>query len=167
MTRGFWTAPVLVAVAGIVLLLAGGAGWVSGTDSREIGGVVVDEPVDRPGTEYAPVVVVFGLVGLLGGAALAAVRGRGRRILGAVVAVTGLVATGLVGLGIAGASAAAGGLTPAPLLSLVAAAALAAGGLLAVRGPARPPGASRYRVEQELAADDEWDLAADDQRGDV
>jgi hypothetical protein len=150
-------------VAGLVLLLAGGGAWVSSVDRRSVGGVVVAEPEDTPGTAYAPLAVVLGLGAVAGGVALAGSRGRVRRVTGVVVALVGVVALAVVAEGLLDARTAEGRLTPAPFFALVAGVALAVAGVAAVRGHDRPPRASQYRVAAERAGDDEWSLAADEE----
>jgi hypothetical protein len=159
-TRSFWAGPVVALLSGLVLLTAGAAGWVSGVDTRDVGGVVLREPTATSGTVFAPLAVAFGLAGLLGGAVLGFVRARPRRILGAVVALAGIGAVAVVAAGVVTASRADGQLTPAPFLALAAAVGLAVGGGAAVSGVRRPPQASRYRVPDERSEDDEWSLAA-------
>lgn len=160
--KGYWAPALLGVLGGLVLLVAAAAGWVDTVAERDVGGVTVTEPESTSGTVYAPVAVALGLGGLVGGAVLAVLRGKGRRIAG--VAVAGIGTGGLiaVGLGIARASAVEGRITPAPFLALVAATALVAAGVAAARGAARPPAASRYRVADERSTDDEWTLAARD-----
>ena len=163
MTRSFWAAPAVATVAGLVLLLAAAAGWVSGEDARDVGGVLVTEPVTISGTQFAPTAVVFGLAGLLGGIALGVLRGAVRRGAAGLVALLAVAAFAVLAVGITRALRAEGTLTPVPFLALAAAAGLLVAGVAAVRAPARPPQRSRYRVEGEHAADDEWTLAGDDQ----
>ena len=163
MTRSFWAPAALAVGAGLLLLLTAAAGWVDGVDARDVGGVVVREPTSSSGTQFAPSGVVFGLVALLGGVGLGFVRGTPRRITGGAVALTGVAAIAVLAVGVTRATAAEGTLTPAPMFALVCAAAVAVAGWLALRGPGRPPAASRYRVEGEQPGDDEWSLAADDE----
>lgn len=161
MTHNFWAAPAVALLAGLVLLGAGAAEWVAGTATRDIGGVVVREQTGASGTTFAPLAVAFGLGGLFGGALLAVTRSGLRRMLGGVVAAAGAGGLAVVVAGTLEASAAEGRLTPAPFFAMTAAAAVAVAGVAALRGlrPA-PPAASRYRVEDERPADDEWTLAA-------
>lgn len=163
MNRSFWTAPSLAVIGGLALLLAAGAGWVAGVDSREVSGVVLDEPTTTSGTAFAPAAVVAGLVGLGGGALLGVLRGASRRGAGLVVSAAGLFGLVVVARGLLEASQADGAMTPAPFFAAAAAVALVAAGASGARGPARPPVASRYRVSEERPADDEWSLAADEE----
>jgi len=160
-TRSFWAAAALAIVAGLVLLVAAAGGWVSGEEARDMGGVVVTEPTSTPGTRFAPTAVVFGLAGLAGGVLLGVLRGMPRRLAGAVVGLTGLGAVAVVVVGLGRAAGADGILGPAPYAAVAGAVGIAVAGALALRGPARPPARSRYRVEGEQAEDDEWDLATD------
>lgn len=153
----------MAVLAGLVLLLAAGAGWVTGVDSREVSGVVLDEPTTTSGTVFAPAAVVAGLVGLVGGALLGVLRALARRGAGAAVAAAGVFGLVVVVRGLLEAAQAEGSTTPAPFFAAAAAAALVAAGALGTRGPARPPAASRYRVSDERPADDEWSLAADEE----
>ena len=162
MTRSFWVPPVVVIVAALVLLLTGAAAWVATTEERSVGEVVVTEPDDISGTQFAPEAVVAGLAGLVAGVALALVRGKARRVVAAATAVIGVVGVAVVAVGLFSAAQSGGRLTPAPLFAVVAALAVAAGGSAALRGPARPPIASRYRVAEEQSGDDEWSLASGD-----
>lgn len=162
MRRSFW-APAAIAVgAGLLLLLTSAAGWVDGVDARDIGGVVVREPTSTSGTQFAPSGVVFGLVALAGGVALGFIRGGARRIVGVVVALSGMAAVVVLAAGVAKAAGAKGSLTPAPAFAVACAVAVTFAGWLALRGPGTPPVASRYRVEQEQPGDDEWSLATED-----
>lgn len=164
MTRSFWAAPAVATIAGLVLLLAAAAAWVAGEDAREIGGVVVTEPVATSGTQFAPTAVVFGLVGLLGGVALGAVRGTARRVVGLILAATAAGAVAVLAVGVRRALGDEGVLTPAPYFALAAAGGLLVAGVATLRGPQRPPDRSPYRVAEERSGDDEWNLAggADD-----
>lgn len=162
MTRSFWAPAALAVAAGLLLLLAAAAGWVDGVDARDIGGVVVREPTSTSGTQFAPNGVVAGLAALLGGVMLAVVRGRARRIAGVAVGLVGAAGLTALGIGIMRASGADGQLTPAPAFAVVCALGVVLAGWLALRGPQHPPAASRYRVEAERPADDEWSLASED-----
>lgn len=159
MTRSFWAPAAIAIVAGLLLLLSSAAGWVDGVDARDVGGVVVSEPTSTSGTQFAPTGVVAGLAALLGGVVLAIVRGPGRRIAGIAVGAIGIAGVVALALGISRAAAADGALTPAPALALLCAVGVALSGLVALRGPGRPPVTSRYRVEGERPLDDEWSLA--------
>lgn len=161
MTGSFWAAPALAVVAGLLLLLSSAAGWVDGVDARDVGGVVVREPTSTSGTVFAPTGVAFGLGGLLGGVLLGVLRAAPRRAAGAGLTVGALAALGLLAVGLGRANGADGAVTPAPLFALASAVGLAGAGWFAVRGPARPPVASRYRVEGEQPADDEWSTAVE------
>lgn len=165
MSRSFWMPPVVAIVAGLVLLLAGAAPWVTTTVERSVGGVVLTEPDDTPGTDFAPGAVAAGLAGLVLGIGLAAVRGRLRRVVGVVLGAAGVVGAVLVAAGVAHAIDGGGRITPAPFFAGLAALALCAAALSAVAGLARPPSQSRYRVAEERSEDDEWSLAADDDAG--
>ena len=162
MTRTFWFAPVLALLCGLVLLAAGAAEWVTGTASRDIGGVVVREQTGSPGTMFAPLAVAFGLSGMFAGALLAVTRSRARRVVGAVVAAAGAGAVAVVIAGALEAGRAQGQLTPSPFFALAAAGGICGAGLAALRALRAPPAASRYRVEGEQPVDDEWSLAARD-----
>ena len=158
--KSFWGPPVLAMVAGLVLLVGTAAGWVDVIEEREIGGVTIAEPASVSGTSYAPAAVAIGLGVVVAGALLAVVRGRARRVAGALLAGIGIGALVIVGLGLANASAAGGTVTASPFFALLAGVVVLGAGLAAVRGPARPLAASRYRVESEQSVDDEWTLAA-------
>lgn len=162
MTRSFWAPATIAVVAGLLLLLSAAAGWVDGVDARDVGGVVVREATSTSGTQFAPAGVVVGLAALLGGVALALARGRAHRLVGAAVALLGIAGAVALAAGIARATSAEGQLTPAPAFAVVCTAGVALAGWLAVRGPQRPPAASRYRVEGEQSLDDEWSLASED-----
>lgn len=162
MTRSFWAAPAVATVAGLVLLLAAAGAWVAGEDARDVGGVLVTEPIALSGTQFAPTAVVFGLAGLLQGVALGAARGAPRRIVAGLLGATAVGAIVVLGVGISRALRADGVLTPAPYFALAAAGALLVAGVAAFRSPGRPPDRSRYRVADERAADDEWTLAANE-----
>jgi hypothetical protein len=165
-TRSFWAAPAVATVAGLVLLLAAAGAWVAGEDARDVGGVVVTEPVSISGTQFAPTAVVFGLAGLFGGIALGLLRGAARRVAAALVSLTAVTAVVVLAVGLGRAMEADGALTPAPWFALAAALGLLVAGGAALRAPRRPPDRSRYRVEAERAEDDEWTLAAGDTESD-
>ena len=162
MTRSFWAAPAVATVGGLVLLLAAAAAWIVGEDARDVGGVLVTEPIALSGTQFAPTAVVFGLAGLVQGVVLGVARGAVRRTAAAFLVATAIAAVAVLGIGISRAVAAEGALTPAPFFAVAAAGALLVAGVAAFRVPARPPDRSRYRVAEERAADDEWTLAADE-----
>lgn len=162
MRRSFWAPPVVATLSGLVLLLAAAGAWVAGQDARDMGGVLVTEPVATSGTRFAPTAVVLGLAGLLTGVALGAVRGAARRWVGVVVAVIGIGTVAVLVVGVSRALADEGALTPAPYFAITAAGALLVAGLGAFRGPDRPPDRSRYRVASEQSGDDEWSLASDE-----
>lgn len=160
MTRSFWAAPGVATIAGLVLLLAAAGAWVAGEDVREIGEVLVTEPVAMSGTQFAPTAVVFGLAGLLGGVVLGLTRGAARRVVAGLTVATAAGAIAVLALGLGRALQADGAVTPAPYFALAAAFALLVAGIAGVRGPQRPPDRSRYRVAEEHAVDDEWGLAS-------
>lgn len=162
MKRSFWAPAVTVIVAALVLLLAGAGAWVTTVEERSVGDVVVTEPEDVSGTEFAPGAMVVGLAGLGAGIVLALVRGPARRVIAAVAVLLGLAGVVSVATGIVAATGSDGRLTPAPPFAAAAAAGMAVGGAAALRAPARPPTASKYRVAEEQTADDEWSLAAND-----
>lgn len=158
--RSFWAAPIVAIGGGLILLLAGGSAWVARDEIRQIGDLAVREPVTVPGTEYAPLVVVLGLAGLLLGTVMAVVRGFVHRGVGASVGLAGLAAVAVTVVGITRAAGAEGIVTPAPYAAGAGATALVVAGIMALRGPVRPPVRSRYRVAAEHAEDDEWDTAS-------
>ena len=168
MTRNFWSAPALALVAGLVLLVAGGAEWVTTIQTVDVGsGVSVPERGGSPGTQHAPLAVAFGLGGIVGGAVLGFVRSGIRRVAGAVVAAIGAGGLAVVVAGTIAAAGVSGRLTPAPFFALAGAAGIAVAGVAALRGVRTPPESSRYRVAEERPVDDEWSLAADDSASDA
>ncbi len=122
----------------LVALVAGAAGWVAGETSRTVGGLVLVEPTSTPGTVVAPVVVALALAGLVGGALVGMLRGRGRRAAGVGVVLVGVACLVAVAAGAVRAVRLHGALTPAPALAGLGSAAVVAGGALAARG-SRPP----------------------------
>lgn len=166
--RRAWTLPIVLAVVGgIVALATAAAGWSRVVVSRDVGGVAVSEATATAGTTLAPLVVPLGLAAFVLGCLLAVVRGAARRLLAAVVAVAGAL---LAGTAVEGSlRAAAGDATPtaAPFVALAGAVAVLAGGALGLAGPARPPARTPYTIDAaERAADDEWELASDEDRDD-
>lgn len=163
MTRNFWSAPALALVAGLILLVAGGAEWVTTIETVDVGsGVVLPERTGSAGTQFAPLAVAFGLGAIVGGGLLGFARSTARRAAGAVVAAVGAGGLAVVAVGTTTAAGAPGQLTPAPFFAMAGAVAVTLAGVAALRGVRTPPQSSRYRVADERPVDDEWSLAAED-----
>ncbi|MDQ3710463.1 MAG: Trp biosynthesis-associated membrane protein [Actinomycetota bacterium] len=156
--RRGWLLPILAVLAGgLVLLLAGAADWTAGIVTRRVGEVAVSEAAGTSGTRLAPAVVPLGLLALAAGVALAALRGLTRRGAALLALATGMGTIGTVVAGAAGQT----GLTVAPFVAGFAAAVVATGGVLGLRGPTHPPSRTRYTIDEaQRPADDEWYLAS-------
>lgn len=155
--RGLLSAVTLLAVGGALLLVAGGRAW-STTATRSPG--FPEVVVTSTGSELAPLVVATGVLALAAAAALAAVRGWGRRILGVVVALAG--AATLVQV-LAASTPPVAGAGPSgemildgslwwPLAGVAALLVAAAGVLIAVRGGGWPAMGSKYDRDPPSAA---------------
>lgn len=167
---GRGTPPLAVALAvvgGLVLVGATSGNWVVAEGVRDVGGVELVVPQGTPGLRLAPQGVAAGVLAALAGLALAVARGRGRRLIGGLLVLTGLVAAAVVGLGVSRGLAEPGQLTPAPWIALGGAATVGAAGIAAWRRPAPPPAlGDRYTLEGDEAADDaEWRLASSEAPG--
>lgn len=164
------TPPLAVALAvvgGLVLVGATSGDWVAAERVRDVGGVELAAPQGTPGLELAAQAVAAGVLGALAGLALAVARGRGRRLIGGLLLLTGLVAAAVVALGVSRGLGEPGRLTPAPWVALAGAAMVGAAGIVALRRPAPPPAlAQRYTLEgDEAAGDAEWRLASEEDSG--
>ena len=155
--RGLLTAITVLAVGGALLLVSGGRAW-STTTTRSPGFPEVVVP--STGTELAPLVVATGVLALAAAAALVAVRGWGRRILGAVVAVAGVATLVQVlaastppvkGAGSSGELILDGSLWW-PLAGAAALLVAGAGVLIALRGSGWPAMGSKYDRDRPSAA---------------
>lgn len=156
----------LAVVGGLVLVGATSGNWVMAESVRDVGGVELVAPQGTTGLEVAPQAVAAGVLGALGGLALAVARGRGRRLIGVLLLVAGASACVVVGVGVTRSLAEPGRLTPAPWIALGGAGMVVAAGVVAWRRPSPPPAlGDRYTVEGDEAADDEWRLASDEGSG--
>jgi uncharacterized membrane protein (TIGR02234 family) len=148
MRRGPLLASLLCVVGAFVVLVGAGREWVV----VEVAGdaLLPGRSVDVDGSDLAPGLRALGLVGLAGVPALAASRGRGRRVVGLVVLLTGagvvavttrLVAAGLgdrarLTAAVRDAGEGTTGATPWPYVTALGGLLLVAGGLLVMlRGP--------------------------------
>ena len=88
MRRGPLPAALLLVVGAFVVLVGAGRAWVV----VDVAGTALlpGRSVDVDGADLSPGLRALGLVGLAGVPALAASRGRGRRVVGLVVLLTGL-----------------------------------------------------------------------------
>lgn len=155
----------LALVGGLVVAGATSGHWVTAEELRAVGGVEVREPQGTAGIDLAPQGVAAGVLGALGGLALVVARGRGRRLVGVLLGLTGVATVGIVALGVRAALDEPGQLTAAPGLAVLGGLAVAAGGLVALRRPAPPPVlGARYSIDEDAATeDDEWGMAGEDQ----
>lgn len=162
--------PVAVGLAvlgGLVLVGATSGNWVMAEGVRDVGGVELAAPQGTTGLELAPQGVAAGVLGALGGLALAGARGRGRRLIGILLLLAGLGAGVVAIMGVNRGLAEPGHLTAAPWIALGGAGMIVAAGVVAWRRPSPPPAlGDRYTVEGDEAADDEeWRLASDEGSG--
>ena len=162
MSGRFWVPPTLAVLGGLLVIAATAAPWIAGTDTRDIGGVVVSEAVTTSGLEFASAAVAAGLGALVAGAVLAVLRGMSRRVAGVVVVGVGVLTVVLLVQGMVLVTMEGGELTAGPWIAVVGAVAVAVGGVLAALRTTAPPAASPYRVGDERSTDDEWTLAADE-----
>lgn len=141
---------LLVLVGAALLFLAGGREWATGT-------LAAQAPLPSTRLVATGSTVVNGLsglavLGLAGLAAVAATKGRGRALVGALLAAAGIVTVAVVVRALAGGApkaldtaAADGSFTVWPFVSLVAGLLLTAGGLtVAVRGQRWAALSTRY-----------------------
>jgi uncharacterized membrane protein (TIGR02234 family) len=165
--RGLLTAISLLAVGGALLLVSGGRAW-STTTTRSPG--FPEVVVSTTGAAVAPLVVATGVLALAAAAALVALRGWGRRILGVLVAMAG--AATLIQV-VTASTPSASGAGPAgdmvldgslwrPLAAAAAALVTGAGALIAVRGGRWPAMGAKYERDRGAASarpadpDDTW-----------
>jgi tryptophan-associated transmembrane protein len=156
-----WTLLVLAVLGG--LLLAGGtvASWVVAEGTRQVAEVSVPDARQTTGVAFAPLAVPVGVLAALCGLALAL--RAGRRAVGAVIALLGIIGAVALAVGLIQALADAGQLTIGPAVAAAGAGGLIAAGWLAVRRPPRPDLPSRYTVEAaRQASDHEWQLASEE-----
>ena len=157
--RGLLTAITLLAVGGALLLVSGGRAWSTAT-TRSPG--FPEVVVSSTGAQVAPLVTATGVLALAAAAALVAVRGWARRLLGVVEALAG-VAT-LVQVLVASTPPVTGTGSSGEVIldgslwwSVAAAAGLlvaGAGVLIALRGGGWPAMGAKYERERGPAASD-------------
>ncbi|HVL99421.1 MAG TPA: Trp biosynthesis-associated membrane protein [Egibacteraceae bacterium] len=159
MSRRTPLAAALAVVGGLVLAGATTGDWVVADRVREVGGVALVDPRATPGVAMAPQAVAAGVLGTFAGLALAVARGRGRRLVGALLVIVGVGGGAVLAAGVTRAAREPGDLTAAPWIAAAGAAALVAAGVVAWRRPAPPPAlGKRYSLEG-AEDDDEWELA--------
>ncbi|WP_165492298.1 Trp biosynthesis-associated membrane protein [Egibacter rhizosphaerae] len=157
-------AVALVVAGGVALIGSATADWVTATRTVDIGEVPVPETRALEGTAFAPLAVVWGVLATVSGIALAAVRGRLRRLVGLVTLLVGVAA----GAGIARGTVAALGLDAAiaagPGVGALGVVAVLGGGALAARGDPAPRLSSRFDLgpDEDGEPGDEWALAGGD-----
>jgi len=158
-----------VALAGVGgLLVAGGtaAEWVRREEVRDVGGVLLPEVTEVPGTQLAGGLVGVGVAAVVLGLVLLGARGRARAVVGAVLGAAGLAGLGLLAAGLAAAAALPGGLTAGPGVAGIGVAAVLGGAVAVVRRPAaRPSLPARYALDDggadpEAGSAAEWDRAS-------
>lgn len=172
------------ALAGLVTLAATTADWFVDTGARQVGGIPIAQLESITGAELRPGLMLIGLVLLLAAVPIGVARGRLKRVVGAAVAVIGVVGAGLTLATVFGAADVPGALQSSVWVALAGSLAGAASGLLAVGRPHRgatlparfdvgsqsgaghlpgdvePPAAKPDRG----APEDEWEMAADEAR---
>lgn len=165
--RTGWPAAVLGAVAGLVVLGATTAAWVTRREVGDIGGVAVEQVTTVSGAEVQPALMLVGLVLVLAAVAVAFVAGRPRRVLGAVAATAGLVGVVLAVLGAVEASTRDGALQPAAWWAVAGSVLGVAAGAVALRRPERRAALpARFDLDARPGDGagepvDEWNLAAE------
>ncbi|MGH8931737.1 MAG: hypothetical protein ACRDZO_14210 [Egibacteraceae bacterium] len=152
-------AAAILAVLGGLLLVGGVVGdWVVRDAPRQIGDLTVREVVQTSGTQFAVAAIPAGVLAMLCGPLLAF--GRARVIGGVLAAILGLGGGAIVAAGTIEAVQATGALAQGPAVAATGALGVLAAGLLALRRSANSPQASRYTVEG--VEDREWELAAEE-----
>lgn len=167
MDHGRRSPPLAVALAvvgGLLLVGATSGNWVVAEQLREVGGVPLAVPEGTAGVELAAQGIATGVLAALGGLGLTVARGRGRRVLGALLCLVGAATVVVVALGVVRALEEPGGLTAGPWVAGLGAVATVAAGVLAWRRPAPPPALSeRYSIDDATGQDDgEWGIASDE-----
>jgi hypothetical protein len=164
-SRDSAAAPVVGVAAAMVFAGALAATWVEQRLTRTVGDVAVAETQTTTGMELVPLGVVVGLVAMLCGIGVLAMRGSARRVAAVLLAIAGGGALAAAAVGVLRAIATDGRVTVAPWIAAPAAAAVVAAGILG-RGSTGRRMPTRYDVD--VAPDDpEWQMAADpgDNRG--
>ncbi len=157
-TRGLLLALLLCVVGSAIVLGATGRPWVRrearvSSPTPERPDAFVTTTSERTGADVAPGVRALGLVSLAGGAALLGSRGRGRQVVGAVLASAG-VGTAYLAVRVDHA-----GRTGAVATAAAAGLVVAAGGMVTmVNGSAWPALGARYE-RSETAPRDRDELA--------
>jgi hypothetical protein len=162
--RSVVAAVLLMVVAGLAVAGGAVADWVVEEITVEVAGLQLPDYVTTTGLELVPALLPLGLVAAVGGAVVAALRGRARRVAAGVVAALGVVALAVVPFGLVAAADIPGGLTPAPALSAVGAVGVVAGAALALRRRQEQPALSaRYDLDGRAGEDaEEWSLASEE-----
>lgn len=154
----------LAVIGGLLLVGATSGNWVMAEQVREVGGVPLAEPEGTAGVELAAGGIATGVLAALGGLGLIAARGRGRRVLGALLCLVGAATIVVVAVGVVRALDEPGRLTAAPWVAGLGAVATAGAGVVAWRRPAPPPALSdRYSIDDPPGSDvGEWGIASDE-----
>ncbi len=135
--------------------------WVTTTLRREVAGAEVTEEITTAGAEFASLSVGLGVAAVLAGLALVPARGRPRRLVGGLVAMTGAVGLIDVAQATLAATEAEGSLSSMPgLAALGAVAVVAAGAYAAKRDRPGQTLPERFDVGG-TEPDDEWHRAVD------
>lgn len=154
----------LAVIGGLLLVGATSGDWVVAEQVREVGGVPLTEPEGTAGVELAAQGIATGVVAALGGLGLIVARGRGRRVLGALLCLVAAATVVVVAVGVVRALGDPGQLTAAPWVAGLGALATAAAGVVAWRRPTPPPALSdRYSIDDPADSDvGEWGIASDE-----
>ncbi|MEX0658417.1 MAG: Trp biosynthesis-associated membrane protein [Egibacteraceae bacterium] len=154
----------LAVIGGLLLVGATSGNWVVTEQVREVGGVPLAEPEGTAGIALAARGIAAGVLAVLGGLGLIVARGRGRRVLGALLCLVGTVTVVVVAVGVVRALDAPGRLTTAPWVAGLGAVAIAGAGVVAWRRPAPPPAlGARYSIDGAAGQDQgDWGLASDE-----
>lgn len=162
--RGSSPLAVGFAVLGGLLLVAAASGdWVTLEEVRAIGGVPLVEEQGTAGIELAPQAVAIGVLAAALGLALIVVRGRGRRLLGLLLAAVGVLGAASVAVGTVRAMSEPGHVAAAPWVAAGGSAVVLAAGLVAWRQPPpRPVLSARYSIDSDEPEDGEWGAASDE-----
>ena len=150
-------------VGGLVLSGATVGTWVTTTVRREVAGAEVTEEITAAGAEFASLSVGLGVAAVLAGLALVPARGRPRRLVGGLVALTGVVGLVDVAQATLTATAAEGSLSGLPGLAGLGAVLVAGAGAYAAKRD-RPAETLPERFDVgSPESDDEWHRAVDPQ----
>lgn len=151
-----------LAISGGLLLAGASMGaWARETRIDDVAGVPIESTLPTPGVELAPLTLPLGILAAALGFGLAVRVPAIRRTLGALLLLVGGLALVLAARGAVLALELGDRLEPAGGAALIAALAVAAAGLVAIRAPSTSSRGLPARYDLDVdEADREWDLAS-------